>query len=40
MMFGAPLSHRAFIWRHARKHGRWPYRDEWRFIIIGKWPGF
>lgn len=38
--FGASLSHRLYTWRYARRHGRWPSRGEWRFIILGRWAGF
>jgi hypothetical protein len=40
MMGGARLDHRVYIWRNARGQGRWPRREEWRFILLGRWPGF
>jgi hypothetical protein len=36
----AKPSHRRYIWREARRQDRWPTRDEWRFIIVGRWAGF
>jgi hypothetical protein len=39
-MFGARFDHRVWIWRRARAERRWPCREEWRFIVLGRWPGF
>ncbi len=39
-LFGASLAHRRMIWNRARRVGLWPTRDEWRFIILGRWKGF
>jgi hypothetical protein len=26
------------VWRYIRLDGRWPTREEWRFLILGRWP--
>lgn len=34
------MDRRRYVWRCARAEGRWPGREEWRYLIIGRWKGF
>lgn len=36
----ASWSHRQYVYRCARVEGRRLSRDEWKFILSGRWPGF
>lgn len=36
----ATLEARRYVWGYVRAAGRWPTRDEWHYILIGRWRGF
>lgn len=39
MLGGAKFSHRRYIWRTARETAN-PSREQWRYILLGRWSGF
>jgi hypothetical protein len=37
-MSRATIPARRYVWRYIRLDRRWPTLEEWRFLILGRWP--